>query len=541
MITARSWSWLGLCTSGFATGIVAGYFQMWNVGPAMIGGLLLVPLLGLMRSIRPVIGIFVLFGVLGSLYQWSYQYQGPEHIRQRRMNHAAREVRVQGQVASDIKVTQMPYMRRYSFELEIEQLGLNGRWRLTRGRILVQLFRETEIRYGDRIETTGRLHVPFEFSTNPNFSYRDFLQRKNIHYILSVKNNTPVAVLEPARRGIKSQIYVFRKKIIQRIDPYLSTSELNLIQAILLGERSFIPRHIREIFIRTGTVHILAISGLHVGMISLLILTVLSVLNLPRKSIFVLSTILLGVYIILSGARPSVVRAGIMYIIVLGSHLFEREVRQIDTLSLAALVLLLLNPMNLFDIGFQMSFVCVAGIVVLSPKIQWLLERPLSRAKTRSGFVTGLIQSFAVSVAVALVIEMLVAYYFEIFTPVAVAANLLVVPLAMLVVYMGAGLMVFAFVWPPLAGLFAMMVKVSLNLMVGTAFLFSQLPGAYFYWRGLTLWNLIIYYFIIVMIFLVPWGIICPNLRRTKNQPKSGISTSPDQPEGRDFDNTRRL
>ena len=132
-------------------------------------------------------------------------------------------------------------------------------------------------------------------------------------------------------------------------------------------------------------------------------------------------------------------------------RLLERETNQFNMLSLAAFVILLINPLNLFDIGFQFSFTCVLGIVSLAPKIRLLLYRSNSKQARHDVLYAGFIQSFSVSIAVWLVIEGLIAYYFEIITPISVVANLIVVPLLMIVVYLGVGLLISAMILPSLA------------------------------------------------------------------------------------------
>ena len=226
-------------------------------------------------------------------------------------------------MVSEVRQSNTLYATRTSFELEVKKIWQNERFRKTGGKVLVQIFRPIDLNYGDIIEIQGKLHRPFEFSKESNFSYREYLKRRNIFFVISVKKSTPVKRLglSGGKFAFKRTALNIRQDMIGYLDAYLTPSETAMMQAILLGERTQIPNHIRDIFVHTGTAHILAISGLHVGMIALLILLLLNVLRIPRGIQLMITIIFLGGYIVLTGSRPSVVRAATMYIIFLGSQI----------------------------------------------------------------------------------------------------------------------------------------------------------------------------------------------------------------------------
>lgn len=499
-------------TCGFMAGIMLAEFQ-WVTIRSQIW--IIVVVLGLMACLLKTsrnrfIGLLILFVLLGQFYATIYHYKSSDSIDYRSKYISTHQVRLQGQIVSEVRYSQALNATRTSFELRVQKIWQNERFRKTGGKVLVQIFKPVDLNYGDVIEIQGKLHRPFEFSSESNFSYREYLSRRNIFFVISVKKSTPVQRL--GRSGgwfvLKRTALNLRRGMIRNLEVYLTPNETAMMQAILLGERTQIPNHIRDIFVHTGTAHILAISGLHVGMIALLMLLLLNVVRVPRGLQLVITILFLGGYIVLTGSRPSVVRAATMYIIFLGARLLERETNQLNMLSVAAFIILLINPLNLFDIGFQLSFTCVLGIVSLAPKIRSMLYRKNTSRARHDVLYAGFIQSFSVSVAVWLVVEGLIGYYFEIITPVSIVANLIVVPLLMVVVYIGVGLIIFALILPILAFFCAACLKVALNVMVGIAFLFSQLPFAYFECTSITPWNLTVYYLIIVMIFYFPWGII---------------------------------
>jgi competence protein ComEC len=249
-----------------------------------------------------------------------------------------------------------------------------------------------------------------------------------------------------------------------------------MMKALVLGDRHAIPEHIRELFVRTGTAHVLAISGLHVGLIALVLVMVLRLGPWPRWVAYVAMVFLLGGYAMMTGFRPSVVRAWIMVSVVFLGFAWEREGDVYNNLSLAAFILLLINPMHIRMISFQLSFVSVIAILVFQPFIYRLLSTgwwgnyPLGR---------GLANAVAVSLAAEIGIAPLIAYYFDLLTPVGPLANVWIIPLMMGVLILGLGLLALGSVSALLAGWWAMLIKIGLNLTSFIAYGLSRIPGAY--------------------------------------------------------------
>jgi len=214
---------------------------------------------------------------------------------------------------------------------------------------------------------------------------------------------------------------------------------------------------------------------------------------------------LLLCYAFLTGGRPSVVRATIMMIVFLASFIVEKERDILNTLCLAAMIILIYNPLNLFDVGFQLSFVCVLSIILFNIYLK------------RTGFTRSLgakdtvferymrfgLQSIAVSAVIWVGVAGFIAYYFGIVTPVTIFANLLIVPLISIIVTLGFGLLIMGALVPSWAYLFAMCLKIVLNAMVAIIFLFDKIPFAYFYIRDVRIWQVGVYYAILTLLVVV--------------------------------------
>jgi len=216
----------------------------------------------------------------------------------------------------------------------------------------------------------------------------------------------------------------------------------------VLGYRSSLPRDLYEVFAATGTLHVFAISGLHIGIVASFITCVLRLLRVPKtRWIFYVIPLIVG-YTIATGARTSSVRACVMALIYFLSFFLGRRNDTISSLSLAAIVILLWDPSQIFDRGFIYSFIVVLGLVALTPFFFGLMlgspdddmdfvEAQLWRIKLKRRFLVILRSLIAMSVSAWLVSAPLTALFFGKFVPVSVLANLFVVPMVSVIAVTG--------------------------------------------------------------------------------------------------------
>jgi competence protein ComEC len=429
-------------------------------------------------------------------------------------------MKVIGTIISDVQKRDASNGPKTTFTLGIAEVQAKWGWQTRTGKVLVNIYRDVDVAYGDRILLEGRLHYPFNFSSDRNFSYRDYLSRRDIQFILSVKKAAEVVVLATGKGNpVKAASLRFRQKLNTILYSHLSRNEAGIMSAILLGDRSAIPRPVRTLFVHTGTAHILAISGLHVGIVAALFLMCAKILPIGRRAQLTVVIILIIGYAFLTGGRPSVVRAAVMTVVFLGSFIVEREFDIFNTLCLAAVVILLANPFNLYDVGFQLSFTCVGAIIYADVKMRYMGWR-----QTRNGdavpkdsrwdrLLSCIKQSFFISLTVWASVAGLIAYYFGIVTPVTVLANLIVVPFISVIVALGFGLITSGVVLPSCAGMFAVCLKAALNLMAGLIYLCDQVPYAHIYIRGTCFWHVMAYYVALIAVIFIPWRAAWPQMK----------------------------
>lgn len=519
--THRPLLWVCLC---FGLGIVLNeYFKIPLV--IFLIPMILFLLLSACSTLRKpgVSTMCLLLAVVcgAAVYAKNYITLPPDHIS--RVPYYFREgpVLVEGVVVSDVEPRPFFKGTKTVFSLEVQRIKSKWGWKTKRGVLLVNVFRNENVKYGDYLLLEGKLHRPFNFANDSHFSYREYLYRKGVTFILSVKKQGRLEVLKQGQgHFFKDLSFKFKSRLSDVLKKSLPKEEAGIMRAFLLGDRYDIPKNVYELFKISGVAHIIAISGFNIGIVASIIFIVLKMFPIPRTAQYVLTMLLLVFYSFLTGGQPPVVRATIMAVVFLAGFLVEREQESINTLSAAALILLLMNPLNLFDVGFQLSFISVLFIILFYPRCMDLFYKLLPAFKEEAGegfkpsgkgglraiklkIVKYFLQSVAVSITAYVGVVALVVYYFHLFTPIVIAANLVVVPLASLIIFLGMGLLTAGIIFPFAAFAFANCITVLLNLMVGSVLFFAQVPGSYFQVKSFPLTVVMIYYGGIVLVFAV--------------------------------------
>ena len=365
--------------------------------------------------------------------------------------------------------------------LEVSRVASDEGWQPAQGRVLVRLSGSGELpRYGDLIRVDARLRRPRPARNPGEFNYRRYLQAEGISATMSVYRPERVEIV---RRGggpwlLRVVVYPLKEWIEKAIADNVGGTEAALLQSLILGERGGLPQEVREAFARSGVIHVLAVSGLHVGFVILVGLAVFTLLRMPRPVSTVLTLVLLLFYVYLTNVRPSVVRASIMGGLLLVARDLQRRTPVTNTLALAALVILVLNPLSLFQSSFQLSFAAVLGIVFLHRPLERLVTCGPLRWVKRPAFGRYTIGLLVVSLAAQMGTLPLTAFYFGRVPLVALLANLLVIPLVFLVVGFAAVALMLTPLWAPVAGLYWQASAVSATAVLEVVDSSSRLPMA---------------------------------------------------------------
>ncbi len=325
--------------------------------------------------------------------------------------------------------------------------------------------------YGDLVEITGKIQYPSPPRNPGQFDYSHYLRTKGVAYVIYGAPGRWGLHRDavPTGNSFLAASYRLKRWAEESLYRYLPFPENALLTGILLGERGPLPSEMTETFMVTGTVHILAVSGMITAFLAGLFFLVFRAVQFGRKWSAALSLAVLLFFIFMTGAHPPVCRAGLFSSLALMGVILERRIRG-GTLLLATLFLLAaVNPFVLEDLSFQISFLATAGLMVLA-----------SRFMIRLSFLwkpAALLLS--TTAAAQLSVWCLILYSFNQSSPYSLLANLLIVPLALFSVAGGMAALAGGWIHPALGVIFGSACEIPLRLLISLADGISKLPGAH--------------------------------------------------------------
>ncbi|MBN1394037.1 MAG: ComEC/Rec2 family competence protein [Pirellulales bacterium] len=371
-------------------------------------------------------------------------------------------------------------------------------WRPVSGRAtLIMHDDDPRIEAGDRLRCFAQLSAS-SLPYNPG-SFDRAAWRRSDRILSALRADFPQCV-----SVIGSGNWLYMKRFLDRVRAsgnrvlrrHLDPRQAELAAAVLLGMREDIDSERKRAFLTTGTIHLLAISGLHLGILAGLLFYLLLRAPVPRRWGPTAIAVLIVLYALMVDARPSVVRATVLVLIVCAATYSNRYALSLNSLAAAALVVLALNPTHLFQVGPQLSFLCVAGLMWIAPHRPHFDEeenagRTLKRlimenlgwfSKTRHKIWRSIIGLSAASMVIWLLTLPLVMARFHILSPVALVLNVLLWPFMCLSLISGFGLLLFGAVCPPLADLFGCACNLFFWLLEGVIHYAQRVP--YFWLPG---------------------------------------------------------
>jgi len=330
------------------------------------------------------------------------------------------------------------------------------------------------LNYGSIISFSGRLR-PVDPPKNPGqFDYREYLSRKGIFYQVYLKQNSWHASSLKNQNPIYSIAYRLRNHLLNVLQTHqLSGDEYAVAAAVLLGYDESLPAYLRKGYVAAGAMHVLCVSGLHVGIVFLIFSFLLKPVKNKGiqgvlKTLFLL--LIIWTYALITGLSPSIQRASLMISFVLLGKLFGRKGFALNSVAASAFFLLLINPQNLLNIGFQLSYAAVFGIL--------LLHKPISNLfYFRIKILAIAWDATALALAAQLATTPFVLYYFYQFPLYFWLSNLLLMPLSFLVIVTGMALLLLYYL--PLIPLYIGKILSSMIYLMNTGIQFIEsLPYA---------------------------------------------------------------
>jgi len=398
-------------------------------------------------------------------------------------------------------------------------LGTAAGWQPAHGWILAstRIADEPPMRAGEVVEITGLMRPPPGAFAPGMFNYRAHLARREIYRQLQFEGERDLRRLTTSVPTWAARFQGWAMQVLEQgFGP--DDRAVGLLWALCVGWLVPLTDEVSEPFMRSGTMHLFAISGQHIALIAGILVALLRLFRVPRRAVGWLVIPILWFYTAATGWQPSAIRSTIMMSVIILGWTLERPVDLLNSLAAAAGFILVWDPQQLFQAGFQLSFAVVASIGLLLPPIeQWrqrlLRTDPLLPPELRPSWQRRLdlplrlvTVSFAVSLAAWLGSLPLIMTYFHLVTPVGLLANIVVVQLGSLALAAALGSLLCWPFAPWLAGLFNHAAWFFSHAMADSSAWFSELPGAWCYVKAPPLTAVTAYY-------LALWLVVSGRLR----------------------------
>ena len=315
------------------------------------------------------------------------------------------------------------------------------------GRVLVRASRLRDWRYGDRVHAQGFLETPPEMD---GFSYREYLGNQGIHSLMSVAYVDKIG--SDQANPILSKIFDLRARVHESILRLFPEPEASLLSGILLGKESGIPPDLLEAYNRTGTTHIIAISGFNITLLAGLFVSFFGRWFGARRGAWIAAAAICF-YTLLVGADPAVQRAAVMGGLALTARHLGRQTHGLASLSAAAVVMTLINPRTLWDVGFQLSFFATLGLILYADPLREGAVRFLRRwlaPEQAERIANPFSEFFLFTLAAQLTTLPLTAIHFRRLSLVSVLANPVILPLQPWLMILGGLASLLGTLWVPL-------------------------------------------------------------------------------------------
>jgi competence protein ComEC len=412
------------------------------------------------------------------------------------------------------------------FTLHAKRLRDKTDWLPVSGNVLVIVEGDwRELRLGDTIQLFGTLSKPLPPQNPDDYDYAGILRGRRILCIVHVSSRNAISILKNGNHGLVRLLETVRRTCQANLQRRMSSDVSPLAAAMILGIREGVDEETSQHLIETGTMHILAISGLHVALVAVIVAGVLNLLGVSQRWCAVIIFITVIAYLFLTDIQTPAIRSTVLICIVSLAVFLNRRPLAINTLCATALVVLLLNPSELFQFGAQLSFVATGaffwipnistfrqliwGNVETADNTKLNLDNRIEYFETRRWRIIQFAQYFFPKVGFLFLISLviwgismpLILDRLHLFTPVAVLVNpLLWIPLTM---SMAGGFCTMIFGNIPLLGdVFGWFTDLSFRVLFGMIAFFQRLGGHYWIPGPPVWWNLVYYSVFTLLTFL---------------------------------------
>ncbi len=322
------------------------------------------------------------------------------------------------------------------YRLQVESVDLFDQKRVSSsGQILVHVMNSTSpvAHPGDRVRALGRLQKPKAALTPGAFDYQDYLATHGVHAVMYTSARSFENMGAAGSHRLMRWGWLIKQRTVHAYDRHLSGEQATVLAGLAVGNRPRFHPEIKQLFVESGTMHVLVASGSNVAFVIALWFVLARLFRTPRRWALASAVPAVWGYVLVAGADAPIARAGLMGTIGVIAYLSDREDRPYHALGLTALVILLWDPRALFDIGFQMSFGTVFGLIYYLTPAEAFIQRAPWPARWP-------LRLLAATLTAQIWIAPVTATTFQRFFPVGILSNLIVVPLSALGLTVGIAL-----------------------------------------------------------------------------------------------------
>lgn len=397
------------------------------------------------------------------------------------------EIKVEGVVVSNVK--EKEYKDEYI--IKVKTINSNKKYNGTQLKLSIKNNKNT-LEYGDKITFTGEFEEPEVQRNYGGFDYKEYLKTGKIYGLVTTNK------IEKVGKGKYNKLLILINKLNQEIvnnsNKILEKEEANLLTGILIGNKDNLSKDVQESFRNSNLSHMLAVSGAHVTYVILGITFILKKSKTNKKISKIITIILLILFIFLTGGTPSVTRACIMAIYIIFASLIYKKPHILASISISLLIILIINPYKILDVGIQLSYGGTLGIILLNKILEEKIKFPEFKNKIINKLITSIKEMIIVSISANLIIFPIVAYHYNTISLTFFISNILAGPILGLIIILGFITIFISFISVQISKIPAIILSIFIKTLILIANLSESLPFSKIYVKTPNILTIIAYY-----------------------------------------------
>lgn len=363
-------------------------------------------------------------------------------------------------------------------------------------KFLLYLKNEIIIENNTLINIKGTIELPSKQRNKGGFDYSKYMYSQGLYGSIFVKEISDIEILCKKELNIIQSI---QNSILDSFKKLLPREHFGIILGMVIGDTFYISDEIEDAFKNSGITHLLAVSGSNVSYIILVTKFLFDKIFGKRISNYI-TIVMVILFIFISGATPSVVRAGVMAIILIMSEILSKQPSILSTIATSAIIILIYNPITICDVGFILSFGGTLGIILLNDSIKNYFTKKFSILENNKVFIFFL-DIFTVTISAQIILLPVMCYYFNTISIISIFTNLLVGPFVGIITILGLIMYVLSLISISLAQVVSYSLYILVSIIILISKLCSKIPYANLLLPTPTLYIVIIYYLMVFKLF----------------------------------------